>query len=109
MTMLIAPPGTRIPVRHRPGTIALIALDPSRTRKARNLRTGRREWWRAVSADGEWAFDRQEDEGTTWTAVHVRSRRPMAGFPSLRMARNAAATGQLLEALNAASPAPGML
>lgn len=48
----------------------MIALDPTRTVRRQNLRTGRRETWEAVSADGLWTFRRLEEPSTPWAAFH---------------------------------------
>ncbi len=67
------------------------------TEVLRNLRSGKEETWAAESTDHVWAFQRTEEPGTPWWAVH-RSTGLEATFGTLSDARRSAA-GDLLGVL----------
>ncbi len=48
-------------------------LDPTKTLRYRNLRSGRPEIWEATSADGQWCYAREEEPGTPWHVLHIPS------------------------------------
>ena len=47
-------------------TIPMTKLDPAKTRKAANRRTGRSTIIAAYSLDGRWSYGREDDHGTRW-------------------------------------------
>lgn len=62
-------------------------LDPAHTKRSTNLRTRRTEIWEAVSFDGRWHYERQEDDTTTWTVKNRTTGEVSPGWPSLSGAR----------------------
>jgi hypothetical protein len=50
-------------------------IDRTTTVRRRNLRTGRPELWQAYSADGIWAYLREESPGTPWIVPHIATDR----------------------------------
>lgn len=59
--------------------------------------SGRRmENWSAVSADGLWKYERIEDTGTPWEAVHVPTGISTDWYGTLTAAREATASGTAL-------------
>jgi hypothetical protein len=59
--------------------------------------SGRRmENWSAVSADGTWKYERIEDTGTPWEAVHVPTGLSTDWYGTLTAARAATADGSAL-------------
>jgi hypothetical protein len=75
-------------------TLRPIIKDFATTLRTRGYATGtalRRECWGAVTADGEWGFERIEEPGTPWIVVH-HPRTPQAEtvwgmFGTLKAAR----------------------
>lgn len=68
-----------------------------------NPRTGRREIWDAVSADGIWTYVRLELPGTPWEVTHVPTGRSY-WIGSLPQARAKTASGQALAYLDHTQP-----
>lgn len=66
------------------------------TRRFPSFRTGRLETWQAVSADGQWRYDRVEVAGTPWALVHVPTGVTDPGYGTLGDARAATANGSAL-------------
>lgn len=64
-------------------------LDPARTTRHRNHRTGRDEIWETVSADGRWAYERQEESTTPWVVddLHAGDESELEWFGTLAAAR----------------------
>lgn len=69
------------------------------TSKARSTRTGRIEIWSAVSTDGTWTYERDEDTGTLWAVTHVPTGRWLYAS-SLPKARVSTASGSALRYLD---------
>lgn len=63
------------------------------------LKPSRCNWYR-VTADGQWAFERRDDDGTTWTVTHLPSRTlTCTCLGSLRQCRTYTASGAASEDL----------
>lgn len=64
------------------------------TAKYPSFRSGRVEAWAAISADGQWKYDRIEDTGTPWEVTHLPTGKPVpTWYSSLPNARAATADG----------------
>jgi hypothetical protein len=78
----------------------MVDLDPKLTLQRPTFRRvnqpdgpTRMETWAAVSADGEWKFEREESPGTPWLLIHVPTDRVVGMYGSLPKAREAVARG----------------
>ena len=63
------------------------------TARHRNWRTGRLETWAAVSADGTWAYVREDAPGTPWLVEHAPTGQVALLAGTLTAARAATADG----------------
>ena len=80
MTFTIAAPGAPRP-RTRKRKIPLAPVNPTRTG--------------AVTRDGEWAMERLDDDGSTWTVAHRETKTVVADFlGSLRQCREYVGSGE---------------
>ena len=61
-----------------------------------SFRTGRLEAWSAKSRDGVWAYERIEDTGTLWDAIHLPTGLSGGLYGTLSAARAATADGTAL-------------
>jgi hypothetical protein len=93
MRFSVAAPGTPLPPAPRKPAVPLAPLGEVRRLPGRNGS----ETWFALTADGGWAFARNEDEGTTWSVGHVPTRTVVADFlGSLEQCRAYVASGEAL-------------
>jgi hypothetical protein len=61
-----------------------------------SLRSGRLEAWSAVSADGDWKYERLEEAGTPWAVEYVPTGTLGDWYGTLDAAREATADGSAL-------------
>lgn len=80
---------------------ALALLDTKSTVRRPAFRTGRLETWEAKSADGMWTFERLDDEGTPWIAMHACGIDVRTYFGTLHSARRSVASGLALRDIEA--------
>lgn len=66
---------------------ARAALTPFKvTERSRSTRSGRMETWEAESRDGDWRYERVDDERTSWRIVYTPTGQSVSGFDSLKAA-----------------------
>jgi hypothetical protein len=86
--------------RQQPAPAVPTPLDPDRMVRRPNRR-GRAELWEAISADGDWAYIREESAGTYWHIEHLPTERVYAfAATTIASACLLTANGAVLAALD---------
>lgn len=86
-TFTMAAPGAALPPARKPRP-SLAPLKPSRCR------------WYRETADGQWAFERLEDSGTTWVVTYLATKTVVCDYlGSLRQCRAYVGSGEAKEDL----------
>ena len=89
MGFTVAPAGAPAPRYRKAPRVPLAPLKPSPCR-----------WYRETE-DGEWAFERLEDSGTTWVVTRLPMKTVACGYlGSLRQCRAYVASGEAQEDLD---------
>lgn len=75
-------------------TLAPITRTTFHERLTRGGAASRRECWRAVTDDGAWEFERQDEPGTPWAVIHRETGTQVGLCGTLRACRQYVGSGR---------------